>query len=133
MTGKVQIEAQVWPSGNALIAFLAGDGGIDGNSLTLTGPRGDQGAELMTQDEPITNDRVTDARLPVPMPVRTAEAHGEDLEKDLPVTRFWHSKVNVLESPGAGETDSRRGDRAQEAASTAGRTVSMSLSMVSRS
>jgi hypothetical protein len=133
MTGKVQIQAQVWTPGNALIAFLASDGGIDSHPLPLIRPRGDQGAELMSEDEPITNDRVTDAGLPIPMSVRTTEPNGKDLEQDFPVDRFWHGEVDVFEGPGAGETDSRRGGRAQEAASTAGLTVSMSLSMVSRS
>jgi hypothetical protein len=133
MAGKVQIRAKVGPSGDALITFLARDGGIDSNPLPPTGPRCDQSAELVTEDEPLTNHGLPDAGLPVPMPVRTAEPNGKDLEQDLPVTRFRHGEVNVLEGPGAGETDCRRRGRAQEAASTAGLTVSTSFSMVSRS
>jgi hypothetical protein len=88
--GKVQIEAEVWPSGNTLIAFLAGDGGIDGDSPPPVRPRRDQGAELMTEDETIPDDGVSNSALAIPMPVRTAEANRKDLEQDLSVTRLRH-------------------------------------------
>lgn len=87
----------------------------------------------MTEDQPLTDLSVPDSALAKPMSVRTAKADRQDLEQDFPMARLSHGKLHALQGARAGKPDGRRGGRAQEAASTAGLTVSMSFSMVSRS
>jgi hypothetical protein len=87
----------------------------------------------MTEDQPLTDLGVPDTALAVPVPIRSTETDREHLEHYLAITGLRHWKLDLFQDARAGEADSRRRGRAQDAASTAGRTVSMSFSMVSRS
>ena len=86
-------------AGCAQLASLARNGRVDGHALTRAWSSFDDAGYLMSQDQRPCQERVADAPLEEPMPVRPAQADGRDANKLL--ARRW-SRVGLVMQPKIG-------------------------------
>jgi hypothetical protein len=85
MAGEPQMETEVGPPCHALFACQARYGGVDRDSLPGSGAGLDDRRELMTQDEAVVEEGVTDCSFPKPVGVGPAKTHRQHPQQYLPL------------------------------------------------
>ena len=83
VTGEPHLGAEVAVPGEAERAAAAGNRRVEHDGLAATGTARHHAGELVAEDERLAEDRVADASLEEPVPVRAAETDAADPHEHL--------------------------------------------------